>query len=540
MSKRHLKVRSCTIFVSSGTIFEAFKFISLGLFALLFCSPFFIFPRTAHAQSDSILLNEIYPCPNTGEKEWIELYNPANTTVSLDNYTLEDNTGSKYQKMLTGYSIGPMSQLLVQGSGVDFNFQLNNSGDILILKNDDITIDQVAYGDYDDGSLADNAPAPPKGKSISRRIDISSGINANDFKIMPPTPDAPNLEIKYSNSIEITEVLADPIDGSKNEFIELFNSSQEVVNLAGWQLDDGDGGSSAYKIPNLSVINPGQYLSFYNYTTSITLNDTKDAARLFDPNGQIRSQVYYDKPTKGQSYCQTVVWQQCSPTASASNLAVTKSENAGNETELASSEVVSDPVTISGTVTAPPGVLSDYYGYFQGDDFSIQFYSSTKNFPNLLPGDKIEVVGTISVANGEKRLKISAQNGITILGTGLLPPPLQLSQYNEDKVGRLVAVEGKLIEKESDDLLIVLESGDQIAVKGEFDYPKRKIKIGDTISAEGILSVYRGKVRILLLARDSVKVNNLRELPASGPSGLIYLPFFTLILFSVWFIKRKA
>jgi hypothetical protein len=40
-----------------------------------------------------ILINEILPDPNDGEKEWIELYNAGDVDVVLDGFTLSDAVG---------------------------------------------------------------------------------------------------------------------------------------------------------------------------------------------------------------------------------------------------------------------------------------------------------------------------------------------------------------------------------------------------------------------------------------------------------------
>jgi len=137
-------------------------------------------------------INEIYSNTDTGEIEWIELYNPNSQVLNLTNYTIEDNTPAN-QKNLSTYSISA-SGYLVLYKGTDFSFILNNDSDILKLKKSGSVVDQVAYGNYDDGNLSDNAPAPAKGQSIARMPNgKDTNIDNNDFQIaVTPTPGAIN------------------------------------------------------------------------------------------------------------------------------------------------------------------------------------------------------------------------------------------------------------------------------------------------------------------------------------------------------------
>lgn len=116
-------------------------------------------------ESNKVVINEVYSHPDTGEVEWIELFNINSQTLSLANYTIEDGTTAA--KNLSSYSI-PVGGYLVLNKGTDFSFGLNDPGDIIKLKELGNLVDQVTYGNWDDGDTADNAPAPAKGQSIAR------------------------------------------------------------------------------------------------------------------------------------------------------------------------------------------------------------------------------------------------------------------------------------------------------------------------------------------------------------------------------------
>jgi hypothetical protein len=136
----------------------------------------------------TVVINEF----SVGNTTWIELYNKAGKNVSLTGWTIEDNTANP--KSLDGKVISANGYLLLNKTAGDFGFTLNTGGDIIILRKDGKTIDKVAYGDYNDGDVSDNAPAPPCEKSAGRYPNgKDTDIDVNDFKIFEtPTPGTSN------------------------------------------------------------------------------------------------------------------------------------------------------------------------------------------------------------------------------------------------------------------------------------------------------------------------------------------------------------
>lgn len=142
------------------------------------------------------VINEIYSHTNSGEVEWIELYNSRPTPLSLDGYTIGDNTSednSPPPTNLSAFTI-PANGYLVLEKSTDFSFELNNPGDIVRLKKSGTDIDVVAYGTYDDGNTGDNVPAAPQGTSIGRNPNGQDTNHDNtDFVIFDiPTKGSAN------------------------------------------------------------------------------------------------------------------------------------------------------------------------------------------------------------------------------------------------------------------------------------------------------------------------------------------------------------
>jgi len=114
----------------------------------------------------------------------------------------------------------------------------------------------------------------------------------------------PEEEIIYSNDIIINELYPKPDTSSNDEFIELYNTGSNSINLQDWKLDDQyPGGSAEYTITDNLIIEPYHYLTFSKPQTHISLNDTGDYVRLIQPDDNVLDETpNYGSAEKGYSY----------------------------------------------------------------------------------------------------------------------------------------------------------------------------------------------------------------------------------------------
>ncbi|MFA6145758.1 MAG: DUF2341 domain-containing protein [Patescibacteria group bacterium] len=220
-------------------------------------------PESQYFAGD-IVINELMPSPLENKNEWIELYNRTDKSIDLFNWTIEDNTANP--KTLKNKTI-PSHGWMVLNGGQDFGFQLNNSGDTIVLKYNKNLIDQMGYGDFNDGNIHDNPDTPSKGESLIRYPDgQDKNQDDQDFLITAtPTPGSANLftkpeiltsEIPSSDdkinnisyqSFQFQDAVINEIAwagtkaDSTDEWIELYNNSGKPINLAGWRLKAADG-----------------------------------------------------------------------------------------------------------------------------------------------------------------------------------------------------------------------------------------------------------------------------------------------------------
>lgn len=135
----------------------------------------------------AITFSEIYPCPKTGDREWIEVYSSEENDVDLSNYIIQDLAGNRIST--SGIVIKPDNYIAIYSSNI-----LNNSGDTLYLKNGDgDVVDNVIYQTIDsEKSYTKCQDVWIKNTNTSKEID-NSGVCA-PYLITPTTTPTPTQE----------------------------------------------------------------------------------------------------------------------------------------------------------------------------------------------------------------------------------------------------------------------------------------------------------------------------------------------------------
>lgn len=128
--------------------------------------------------------------------------------------------------------------------------------------------------------------------------------------------DTITVEIQ-SQQITINEFIPNPEgEDQENEWIEIYNNSDSIIDISNWQLDDGDEGSKPFTFPQNTLIAPKNYLVFTRPITKIALNNDTDSIRLLLPGGIVFQEITYEKPKQGMSSARTnegFVWNVPTP-----------------------------------------------------------------------------------------------------------------------------------------------------------------------------------------------------------------------------------
>jgi hypothetical protein len=120
----------------------------------------------------------------------IELYNPTDADVDLTDWTLvaHDPETTTAIALLDGETITAGGYLVYECVAEGPITGISQSGDILILKNGTTEVDRVAWGDYDDGNLDDNAPEPGLENSTGRDPNgVDTDVDIDDFSVFTNT-----------------------------------------------------------------------------------------------------------------------------------------------------------------------------------------------------------------------------------------------------------------------------------------------------------------------------------------------------------------
>jgi len=269
----------------------------------------------ANLYRNSVFISEFLSDPQANEKEWVEIYNNSDEKISLSNWYLEE--GSEEQTRLSGEILSHSYFIIESPKG-----NLNNSGDIIFLYDGNSNlVDKVSYGSWDDGSVSNNAVVVFDGKSVGRKTweDItidkdkffitqySTRGGANVFALNLQSDNLDNSEIIDKNpiltAVVINELLPNPKGADTDtEYIELFNNTNQEINLAKWSLKNSSG--KKFVLPSSSIISANNFLSISRKISKISLKNTAgDFVELYEAtNNLVDKVVYQDVANEDISY----------------------------------------------------------------------------------------------------------------------------------------------------------------------------------------------------------------------------------------------
>lgn len=266
-----------------------------------------------------VVINEIgNSIEGTAENDFIELYNPTDFPIPLDDVFIQRYTSTSCQSLTSATQKEDLTGLIIQSKGfislartghtlTNITKSFKSSGGITISNSDCIALTKGTYsidspidkrvidfvGLQDASGLNQKrgngyAPAIYDDSSVSRCPDGGdSKDNSIDFLVEPPTPGLANtcdfsepadsILNATAGELLITEVLNvvkddvgfegtfDPtncLDTGADDFVEIVNASSRSINVGGGRLQyitSGGVVSSFYTLPS-KVLAPGEYL----------------------------------------------------------------------------------------------------------------------------------------------------------------------------------------------------------------------------------------------------------------------------------------
>lgn len=211
--------------------------------------------------ADGVTINEVCTQNRTcftdgsgGAPDWIELYNPGNSAVSLSGYGLSDTPGEIRFTFPEGASIGAGEYLTViadkgeSAGGVWYTgFSLSKSGETLVLTSPDgntaetveipALAEDTSYGRSQDGSFTIMTPSPGKVNNRAASIPVLS-MESGFY----PAQDGLALTIDCSDTVYYTLDSSDPATSSTamvySGAIPMYDRSSEENVYSKYQHED--------------------------------------------------------------------------------------------------------------------------------------------------------------------------------------------------------------------------------------------------------------------------------------------------------------
>ena len=296
----------------------------------------FVDYRTANAiESGDLVVNEVCPDPRLGIPDqdgeivdWVELKNNTDHTISLTGYYLSDKENKPMKwRFPDGASIPAGGYYLVFCSGKNTlqengiphtSFSISAERETVVLSDsrgrlvDRVSIENVpedySYGRSDVGDWrlfqltspgqANNAAGQARSEEIYRAYNPTGVIIS---------------EVTASNdTIGIGPTIA------TTDFVELYNSSTETVDLSGYGLSDSLKRPRRWQFPQGTLIMPGEYKLVYldaqpelttvtDYHTNFKLTRAGGETISFcDPTGRVLDRMHLSLIPTDHSYGRTL------------------------------------------------------------------------------------------------------------------------------------------------------------------------------------------------------------------------------------------
>jgi hypothetical protein len=330
------------------------------------------------------------------------------------------------------------------------------------------------------------------------------------------------------------------------EFIEISNSGTTSIVLTGLSLWDASGKTfdlSTQTIPAASS------LSLTRNKTNIVLNNDRETVSLQTADGTTIDFVSYENAPKGSTLVRTNdawAWSPL-PTTTQSSVVSTNEERTTSTTRTGTAAGVTTPrtnrsrvttprtltaqqiqdtadgtrVRYSGTVAIAPGVSGRQIFYSTDSTGTVQIYKNDAVFPELQVGDRVDLTGTLSTAQGEKRIKIMKSDKISITGheDTSLPATQTIATLTQEDIGNVVDISGTV--REVDRGEITLEDGmNTIVVKlpTGTSAVSSGLAPGADVSIAGLLTVSDKGYRLLARSNDDIRITPTTA-PAEEPTG---------------------
>jgi hypothetical protein len=247
---------------------------------LIFC--FSIIALQYIAAQSAITFSEIMFAPESGPNEFIEIYNLSDVVIDLTGYQIKYYTASNDQIISTGSGLilNPHSFAVIFENDYDLSNGIYKNivpPDALVLKITDNSFGSTGMANSSDRTLvlfnnsgdtvdtytysANNTKGYSDEKiHLTNDNSTTNWANSNSLNGTPGSQNSVTGLVSYKpHSIIINEIMSNP-NPYGSEFIEIYNISNDTVNLGGWTINDESGNSISVSNVNRDLDNKSYFL----------------------------------------------------------------------------------------------------------------------------------------------------------------------------------------------------------------------------------------------------------------------------------------
>jgi hypothetical protein len=141
----------------------------------------------SHAYPNTLVINEVSFDNNEGS-DWIELYNPSLSSVSLRGYYLSDDSGDRTKFQITDDVVVPRQGFVVfygentteVTQGIQLSFNIKNGETIYLVAKDGVTLlDRLTVVNTEDDTTSTSIGSFPDGREQAFTFSVSTPGSRN-------------------------------------------------------------------------------------------------------------------------------------------------------------------------------------------------------------------------------------------------------------------------------------------------------------------------------------------------------------------------
>ncbi|MEO5926361.1 MAG: lamin tail domain-containing protein [Bryobacteraceae bacterium] len=215
---------------------------------------------TGACPTNTIRINEIESNGGT-PGDWVELYNPGTTSVSIAGYGFKDNDDTRTFKIPAGTVIAPGGYYLLEEAA--FNFGLGTPDSARLYSATGELVDAFSW-------------TPHATTTLGRCPNVSGALVTTASSTKGAANDC-GLQVKI-NEVESN-------GGDPGDWVELYNAGVTPASVGGFVFKDNDD-SRTYAIPAGTTIPVGGYYLLEEAAFGFGLG-AADSARLYDTTGSV-------------------------------------------------------------------------------------------------------------------------------------------------------------------------------------------------------------------------------------------------------------